>query len=133
NRPAGPVEKLKTQKRGGLSTAPLISGPSSLLPPRGEASIGCRVEYVDASSVPSLRVIISVRADGTRDPLERRWVAERCGVYDPRNLRALDVELDGCDGRLSAGEERPPVYEDAGAAGGGERVGGPVAVLPELD
>src|SRR5205809_52157 len=69
----------------------------------------------------------------TTTPLERRWVAEQSGIYNPGDPRTLDAELDGRDGRLPAGEERPAVYEDARAAGGVERVGEPGAVAPKLD
>src|SRR5437870_8971100 len=109
---------------------------ASLLGPGGRRraliNVGCLIQDRDIV-IPILHVITSTRPKGSVSPLKRRRVAEQRGVYHPRKLGTLDAELDGCDDRLSAGEEWPPVYEDARATFRVERVGEAGALHPVLD
>src|SRR3989442_457331 len=101
------------------------SPPVRTLGQRGEPRVGHVVE-VAALVVPVLHVIARcLPSGGTRGPLDRRRIPEQSGVYHPRHLRTVDGEMAGCDDRLSAGEERPPIYKDARATAGVERVGEP--------
>src|SRR5437667_12424259 len=99
---------------------------------RALINVGCLIQDRDIV-IPVLHVITGTRPKGSVSPLKRRRVAEQRGVYHPRKLRTLHAELDGCDDRLSAGEEWPPVYQDARATFGVERVGEAGAVHPVLD
>src|SRR5438128_9457599 len=100
---------------------------------RAQVQVWREVE-VAALVVPVLHVIARcLPSRGTRSPLERRRIAEQCDVNCPRHVRTVDNEVDRCDDRLSAGEERPPVYKDARAIGGDERVGEPGGIHDVCD